>query len=201
VALELLPEQPPAAAACFSTVMAWAPRAPIVYDGVEYGLKDVEFTRIAALPRRVGACLEIALGGPAPYDAIRDAGWRLAEAAAVTATPWTYRAYIGRSRGEFSVAVNLEVKTRSGWFSDRTAAYLASGRPAVVQDTGFSDDLPCGEGLFAFTTIDEAAAAIEAIAADYPRHCRAARRLAEAHLDVRRVASRVLGTASSAPRP
>ena len=88
----------------------------------------------------------------------------MTDAATVTASPWTYRDYIARSRGEFSVAVNLEVKSRSGWFSDRTAAYLASGRPAVVQDTGFSEDLPTGEGLFAFRTVDDAAAAIEAIA-------------------------------------
>jgi len=86
------------------------------------------------------------------------------------------------------------VKTRSGWFSDRTAAYLASGKPVVVQDTGFSEDLPCGEGLFAFRTIDDAAAAVEEIERDYRRHCLAARRIAEEHLDARRVLTRVLGT-------
>jgi hypothetical protein len=194
VALDLLPFQFKPAAECFTTVMAWAPRKPVVYDGVEYGLKDVEFWRIADLPSRVNACLEIALGGSAPYDAIAAAGWRMVDAAAVTATPWTYRDYIAQSRGEFSVAVNLEVKTRSGWFSDRTAAYLASGKPVVVQDTGFSEDLPCGEGLFAFNTLDDAIAAIEAIGRDYRRHCLAARRVAEEYLDARRVIGRILGT-------
>jgi hypothetical protein len=140
----------------------------------------------------VAACLEIALGGSAPYDAIAAAGWRLADAAAVTATPWTYRDYIAQSRGEFSVAVNLEVKTRSGWFSDRTAAYLATGKPAVVQDTGFSDDLPCGEGLFAFSTLDEAIAAIDEVGRDYQRHCQAARRIAERYLDASRVIGRIV---------
>jgi hypothetical protein len=193
VALDLVPVREAADAECFTTVMAWAPREPIVYDGVEYGMKDIEFWRIADLPMRAPACLEIALGGPAPYEAIRAAGWRLADAATVTATPWTYLDYIGQSRGEFSVAVNLEVKTQSGWFSDRTAAYLASGKPAVVQDTGFSEDLPCGEGLFAFRTIDDAAAALVEIQRDYARHCRAARRIAEEHLDARRVIGRVLG--------
>lgn len=192
VALPLLPERFTPDAECFTTVMKWSPRRPIVYDGEEYGQKDVEFWRIAALPMRVSPCLEIALGGAAPYDAMRASGWRIADAAAVTATPWTYRDYIAQSRGEFSVAVNLEVKTRSGWFSDRTAAYLASGKPVVVQDTGFSDDLPCGEGLFAFTTIDDAAAAIEEIQRDYARHCRSARRVAEEHLDAARVITRVL---------
>jgi hypothetical protein len=194
VVLDLLPVRFTPEAPCFTTVMAWSPRKPIIYQGVEYGLKDVEFWRIAELPSRVTPCLEIALGGSAPYDAIAAAGWRLADAAAVTATPWTYRDYIAQSRGEFSVAVNLEVKTRSGWFSDRTAAYLASGKPVVVQDTGFSEDLPCGEGLFAFNTIDDATSAIEEIGRDYRRHCVAARRIAAEHLDARRVIGRILGT-------
>lgn len=194
VALELLPFQFTPDAQCFTTVMSWSPRKPIVYEGVEYGQKDVEFWRIAALPSRVGSCLEIALGGRAPYDAIAAAGWRIADAAAVTVTPWTYRDYIAQSRAEFSVAVNLYVKTRSGWFSDRTAAYLATGKPAVVQDTGFSEDLPCGEGLFAFTTIDDAAAALEEIDRDYRRHSLAARRIAEEYLDARRVLTRILGS-------
>jgi hypothetical protein len=193
VALDLLPVQYTPDASRFTTVMAWSPRKPIVYEGEEYGQKDVEFWRVVGLPSMVDAELEIALGGAAPYDAIRSAGWRIADAAAVTATPWTYRNYIGGSRGEFSVAVNLEVKSRSGWFSDRTAAYLASGKPAVVQDTGFSDDLPSGEGLLAFNTLDEAAAAIEEVERDYERHCRAARRIAEQHLDASRILRRVVG--------
>ena len=192
VALPLLPTRFTPDARCFTTVMKWSPRQPLVYEGEEYGQKDVEFWRIAALPSRVASCLEIALGGAAPYDRIREAGWQLADAGAVTATPWTYRDYIGQSRGEFSVAVNLEVKTRSGWFSDRTAAYLASGKPVVVQDTGFSEDLPCGEGLFAFRTIDDAAAALDEINRDYQRHSQAARRIAEEHLDASRIIARVI---------
>ena len=100
---------------------------------------------------------------------------------------------------EFSVAVNLEVKTRRGWFSDRTAAHLASGTPVVVQDTGFSEDLPGGEGLFAFRTIDDAARALEEIGRDYHRHCLAARRIAEEHLDATKVVGRVLGVPGSSP--
>lgn len=195
VALDLLPVQYTPEAKCFTTVMSWSPRKPVIYDGVEYGQKDIEFWKIAALPSRVDACLEIALGGRAPYDEIRAAGWHLADAALVTRTPSSYRDYIAQSRGEFSVAVNLEVKTRSGWFSDRTAAYLASGKPTVVQDTGFSDDLPCGEGLFAFRTLDEAASAIDEIQRDYRRHCAAARRIAEEHLDARRLLTGILDRA------
>lgn len=195
VDLEVVTAKPAPEAGCFTTVMAWSPRKPIVYDGVEYGQKDIEFQKVIGLPARSPVCLEIALGGKAPYDAILDAGWRLANAATVTASPWTYLDYIAASRGEFSVAVNLEVKARSGWFSDRTAVYLATGRPVVVQDTGFSEDLPCGEGLLAFSTADEAVAALEAIRRDYPRHAAAARRIAEQHFDVRRIVARVLAGA------
>lgn len=196
VCLDLLPPRFTPDAPCFTTVMSWTSRAAVVHDGVEYGQKDVEFWRIADLPSRVGDCLEIALAKAAPRDRIAAAGWRLADAREVTATTGTYRDYIARSRGEFSVAVNLEVKTQSGWFSDRTAAYLASGKPVVVQDTGFSEDLPCGEGLFAFRTIDDAAAAIEEIARDYPRHCAAARRIAAEHFDVRRILGSIVGLRS-----
>jgi hypothetical protein len=193
VALDLLPVQYTPEAKCFTTVMAWTPRKPVVYNGVEYGLKDVEFWRIADLPSRVPDCLEIALGGRPPKEEIAARGWRITDPLVVTRTPWTYRDYIGQSRGEFSVAVNLYVKTRSGCFYDRTAAYLASGKPAVVQDTGFSEELPCGEGLFAFSNLDEAVAGIEAVNRDYERHCRAARDIAARYLDARKVIGRIVG--------
>jgi hypothetical protein len=184
VALELLPPRFTPGARFFTTVMSWSARKPIVYEGVEYGQKDVEFWRIADLPKKVGPLFEIALAGDsAPRERIAAAGWRIADPREVTATIWTYRDYIAQSRGEFSVAVNLEVKSRSGWFSDRTAAYLASGKPAIVQDTGFSESLPCGEGLLAFRTPDEAAAAVAAVNRDYERHCKAARRIAEEFFD------------------
>ena len=127
----------------FTTVMGWNSRKPIVYNGIEYGQKDMEFMRVIGLPQSVGNIFEIAIGGAeVPRTAIENAGWHLADSREITRSPWTYRKYIEESRGEFSVAVNLEVKTRSGWFSDRTAAYLASGKPTVVQDTGFSEVLP-----------------------------------------------------------
>jgi hypothetical protein len=193
VALELVPASFTPDARFFTTVMSWTVRAPIVYEGEEYGQKDVEFWRIADLPTRVGPVFEIALAGAtAPRERIEAAGWRITDPRRITATPWTYRDYIARSRGEFSVAVNLEVKARTGWFSDRTAAYLAAGKPVVVQDTGFSEFLPCGEGLFAFRTVDEAAAAIETIAEDYPRHCAAARRIAEEYFDAKVVIGEIL---------
>ena len=137
---------------------------------------------------------EIALAGPnAPREQIAAAGWRIADPLEVTATPWTYLEYIAQSRGEFSVAVNLEVKARSGWFSDRTAVYLASGKPAIVQDTGFSEIIPCGEGLFTFKHVEEVIGAVEAIERDYPRHCNAARRIAEEYFDSDKVLGALLG--------
>jgi hypothetical protein len=184
MAMDLLPLRHTPDAKCFTTVMSWSTRKPIVYDGVEYGQKDVEFAKIIGLPKRVGPVLEIALAGPnAPRERLAAAGWRIADPLQVTATPWSYIDYIGQSRGEFSVAVNLYVKSRSGWFSDRTAAYLASGKPVIVQDTGFNEFLPCGEGLFAFRTEDDAVAAVDAINTDYERHCRAARAIAEQYFD------------------
>ncbi|MGO9526455.1 MAG: glycosyltransferase, partial [Verrucomicrobiia bacterium] len=102
--------------------------------------------------------------------------------------------YIGHSRGEFSVAKEAYVKTRCGWFSDRTVAYLASGKPAIVQNTGFRDVLPCGEGLFAFQSADDVVNAVEQISKDYERHCRAARRMAQEYFDSDKVLRTMLQT-------
>ena len=184
IALELLPMRFTPDAKWFTTVMSWSARKPMVYQGVEYGQKNIEFLRFIDLPKRLGPIFEVALAGPnAPRMEIASAGWRIADPLQVTATPRSYCEYIAGSRGEFSVAVNLEVKSKSGWFSDRTAAYLASGKPVIVQDTGFSEYLPCGEGLFAFQTTDDVVAAMENIEGDYERNCLAARRIAEEYFD------------------
>jgi hypothetical protein len=201
VVLDLMPVRPADGATCFTTVMKWGARKPIIYNGEEYGQKDVEFWRIADLPQRAGRIFEIALGGEAPRERIAAAGWRIADPLAVTATTETYRDYIAGSLGEFSVAVNLVVKTRSGWFSDRTAAYLASGRPAIVQDTGFSEDLPCGEGLFAFTDLNDAAEAVRLVLQNHVFHCAAARRLAEQYFDSNLVIGNILRQSGAPPNP
>jgi len=105
-------------------------------------------------------------------------GWRVVDAHAVSTSAESYRRYVQGSRGEFSVAKHTYVSTNSGWFSDRTECYLASGRPAVVQDTGFSGHIPTGAGLFAFRTDEEAIAHLESVQGDYARHSRDARELA-----------------------
>lgn len=119
-------------------------------------------------------------------------GWSLVDPSAVASDPWAYRRYIRGSGGEFGVAKNMYVDTRSGWFSDRSVCYLASGKPVLVQDTGLEDLYPVGEGLVTFSTLDEAAAGVEAICGEYERHSRAARHLAEEYFDSTKVLGRLL---------
>jgi len=119
-------------------------------------------------------------------------GWRLADAPSLSMDPWTYRDYLRDSAGEFTVARDLNVRLRSGWFSERSACYLAAGRPVVTQDTGFGEALGAGEGLFAYRTLDEALDALESIRSDYPRHSRAARAIAEEFFRAETVLARLL---------
>jgi hypothetical protein len=161
--------------------MSWRELKPIEYQGRRYGGKEVEFERIELLPRHTTVPLEIAVGGNAPTERWRALGWSVIDSQSVSGSPNDYRAYVEGSRGEFSVAKNTYVATHCGWFSCRTACYLAAGRPAVVQDTGFSQLFRCGDGVVAFRDRDGAAAALERIEADYAMHARAAREFAEAH--------------------
>jgi hypothetical protein len=118
-------------------------------------------------------------------------GWRVADSA-FTADLWRYRDYVCASRGEFTVARDLNVRLRSGWFSERSACYLAAGRPVITQDTGFSRAIPTGEGLFAFNTMEEILAAFEAVHSDYERHSRAARAIAEDYFRAETVLAKLL---------
>lgn len=158
-----------------------------------YWSKDVNFLRVADLPRRTAQALEMALQveDPAIRDRLARHGWILTDAYEVSRTLDTYRDHIRRSRGEFTVAKDLVARTRSGWFSDRSVCYLAAGKPVVTQDTGFGKYLPAGVGLLSFSTVEEAAAALTEVNWDYERHCRAARRIAEEHFAADRVLSRL----------
>jgi hypothetical protein len=182
----------------FTTVLNWRQTGrEVELDGERYfWSKDRELLRFRDLPRRVNVPIEIATnladverehgeGEAVPAQGVGTAralfernGWRLVDAHAFTLDPWPYRDYVLRSKAEFTVARDLHVRLRSGWFSERSACYLAAGRPVVTQNTGFDAVLPTGEGLFAVDTLDEAAAGIEAIASDYDRHSRAAREIA-----------------------
>jgi hypothetical protein len=184
---------PPAAGGAFTTVMSWRidPPAPIV-DGIVYGGKDVEFERFLALPRHTAAPLEVAIAGAAPRARIQAAGWHVVDAHAVSRTMADYRGYITGSRGELSIAKNAYVAPRTGWFSTRSAAYLAAGRPVILQDTGFSAHLPIGPGLHAFTTMAEAVAALDAVDRDYGAAARHAREVAVDCFAAERVCERLL---------
>lgn len=167
----------------FTTVSNWrSPFGPIE----PYGLKHHQWRQFATLPEVTELPFEAALRIDPADDADRAAleahGWRLVDPG-VAAEPESFRDYVQGSGAEFSVAQGIYVETGSGWFSDRTVRYLASGRPALVQDTGFTRTLPSGEGLVAFRTPDEAAAGARTIVADYERHTRAARALAETYFD------------------
>ena len=203
VVLHAWPVVPAPRDAPFTTVMQWDSYPALEHDGRRFGMKSDSFPPFLALPRRTRAPLELALGGPgAPRDELTAAGWRLRNPLVPTADPWTYRRYLRASRGELSVAKHGYVVAGTGWFSERSANYLASGRPVIAQETGFSELLPTGAGLFAFSTVAEAADALEQVMADHDRHSRAAREIAVEYFDSRKVLTRLLDDAfAAAPRP
>jgi hypothetical protein len=178
----------------WSTVMTWNVfKGKLEYRGVEYRGKAEEFAKIADLPRRFDREFRVAVGGTeAPLAKLAAQGWIAEDGPSATLSPEDYQDYIAASRGEVSVAKNVYVTLKTGWFSTRSACYLAASRPVVVQDTGFSNILPTGCGLHAFSTADEAVAAIEAVEADYGAEMRAAREIALAHFDARYVLPRLI---------
>jgi hypothetical protein len=188
---------PKVAEAAYTTLMNWTAAPPLVYDGETWGQKDVEFRRLLALPQAVSNIpLAVAVGQttgtPFPTAEACRQGWRILDPA-LCASDWrTYRTFIQDSRGEFSVAKETYVKARTGWFSCRSACYLASGHPVVTQDTGWSRYLPSQEGLLAFHDFDSAAEALACVAAEPDKHSRAARAIAEEYFDSERVLSQML---------
>jgi hypothetical protein len=187
------PPPPSAAAGRFTTVMNWQSHDRIEFDGQMFGQKDIEFERFFELPRRTAAPMEVAVAGTtAPRQRLTQAGWTVSDAHSVTTSFDSFWNYIRRSRGEFSVCKHVFVATNSGWFSDRSGAYLASGRPVILQDTGFSAHLPCGEGLIAVRTMEEAAEALDEVTKDYARHSNRAREIAWERLEATKVLGKFL---------
>jgi hypothetical protein len=162
----------------FTSIMQWRSYREVVYNGISYGNKDKEFPKFIHLPTLTTQKFQIAVTG-APPDLLLKHGWEVVMGWSTSQTPASYRSFIQHSRAEFGVAKHGYVATRGGWLSDRSICYLASGRPALVQDTGLSDWLPTGEGILTFHDVPEALAAIDIINRDYERHRQAARRLAE----------------------
>lgn len=181
----------------FTTIGSWrGPYGPVDYNGQMYGLKLHEFRKFVELPERAEGTFELALSlhpdERSDIALLRRHGWRLADPVAVAADPSSFRDYVQGSGAEFSCAQNVYVETDSGWFSDRTARYLASGKPALVQETGFSRNLPTGEGLVPFRTLEEAVAGVREIARNYETHAEAARSIAESYFDSDEVLTRFL---------
>jgi hypothetical protein len=180
----------------FTTIASWrGPYGPVEHDRRTFGLKVHEFRKFIELPNRVQAKFEIALSiHPAEkdLDSLHDHGWAIVDPKVVAADPASFRRYVQASAAEFSVAQGVYVDTECGWFSDRTVRYLASGKPALIQDTGFSKNYPVGEGLLTFRTMDDAVSGTKRILNDHQAHCRAARALAEAYFDSDKVLGRLL---------
>jgi hypothetical protein len=187
---------PPPGPLRFTTVSNWdQPQKDIEFGGETYTWsKSAEFEKLLGVPARVGATLELALAldDAATLARLRAAGFVVGPARALSDDPQAYRAFIRASGAEFTAAKDQNVRLRSGWFSDRTATYLAAGRPAVVQDTGFDAVLPTGEGLLSFRTPDEAVAALQEVASDPARHGAAALAIATEFFDSGAVLKRLL---------
>ncbi len=170
----------------FTTVMTWKNESFTDVDGN----KDREFMRFIDLPARTSSRFELAVNGP--HRLLREHGWSPVNAMQVSRSPWEYRKFIRQSKAEFSVAKHAYVTRRSGWFSDRSECYLAAGRPVVVQDTGWTDHLPAGTGLVAFSTPEEAIDGVERVDRDYAAHAAQAIRIADEYFDAERVLPKLL---------
>ena len=179
-----------------TTVANWRGYGSIEYKGVFYGQKAHSMRRFIDLPRRSHEQFALALAihpdEQKDLAALTENGWHLLDPAKVASTPRSYQRFVQGSWAELGVAKSGYVAARCGWFSDRSVCYLASGRPVIALETGYSQYLPVGEGLFTFTTIDDVLASLEAVRADYARHARAARAVAEEYLDSRKVLGRLL---------
>ncbi len=174
----------------YSTIMNWKSYDDrVYYKGVEYGHKNIEFEKFRSLPTMVKAPLEMAVSGLKDENSeiVRKNNWSIKSAQKVTFSFNAFREYLQSCKGEFSVCKNMYTATNSGWFSDKSAAFMASGRPVIVQETGFSKYLPVGAGLFAVNNVDEAKEAIETIESNYEWHCEKAWEIANEYLSTNKV--------------
>lgn len=177
-----------------------------------YWSKHHEFLKFIDLPKRTDQSIELAMNLAKPetinhgkgtvvpslglaideYTLLTSNGWKLVDGPSFTTNPWSYRDYIINSRGEFTFAKDQNIRLRSGWFSERSACYLAAGRPVITQGTGFGSILPTGEGLFAFNTMEEIIGAFDSINSDYKKHSKAAREIAEEYFKAETVLEKLL---------
>jgi hypothetical protein len=184
----------------FTSLATWrGPYAPVEFDGRTFGMRVHEFRRFFELPQRVDGSFRLALDiEPAEsrdLEALQGSGWDLIAPDAVAATPARYREFIHGSLAELAIPKEIYVAARCGWFSDRSACYLASGKPVITVDTGFSSRLPTGQGLLAVDDVETAAEACEAVLSDPSTHERAAAEIARQHFDSDLVLGRILDAA------
>lgn len=186
----------------FTTIGAWRGRYdPVEYRGVLYGLRVHEFRKFAALPQLTGKTFRVALdiheADRKDRELLVQSGWSLTDPLEAASSPRTYGDYIRHSGAEIMISKGMYVQSNSGWFSDRSVCYLASGRPVLAQDTGFGRYYPTGEGIVSFTTLEEAAQGVESISSDPQRHSRAARGIAEEYFDSDKVLSSLIDQVGS----
>lgn len=186
--LEFWPIAPPPPQAPYTTILSWRNDS---FSGMGMG-KSSEILQMIDLPSKSPQRILLAIAGRAPTDLLSQHGWELTDAVAATIDPFAYQAFIQSSRAEVGFAKAMYVETHSGWFSDRTQCYLASGRPALVRDTGFSMILPIGEGLLTFTSEQEIICGMEEIERDYSHHSRRAREIAEDYFSADKVLRNLL---------
>lgn len=183
----------------FTTVMNWSTRTKLIFENEKWGQKDVEFKNFIDIPRLFkGVDFKIILAVSAAFKKdinpayIEGFGWQVLHPASTIGTPHAYKNFIHHSAAEFSVAKETYVKSNGGWFSGRSACYLAAGKPVIAQDTQWSKYIPSGEGLFACTDLATASAAITEVSQNYSRHAKAAKALAHEYFDSGKVLSRLL---------
>jgi hypothetical protein len=169
----------------WTTVMQWDSYQKLTFEGTEYGMKSASFQPFEALPLLLpGERFELASGSASvPYELLKKYNWDVISSLTPTRTPQTYQEYIANSKGEWSIAKEGYVKTKSGWFSERSLSYLASGKPCILQDTGFSLFLDTGEGLFAFEKPEDVINAVNEINNNFEYHCQRARQFAIDNFD------------------
>jgi hypothetical protein len=177
----------------FTTVMQWESYASQEFNGQFFGQKSESFFKFMTFPNMTSAKLEIAVGGAsAPKKTLKENGWEICNPLEIASDPWKYQEYLQKSKGEFSVSKHGYVVSNSGWFSERSAAYLASGRPVVLEDTGFSKWIETGKGVISFRTPEEAMDGIKLVNMDYKENCRRARILAEEYFNASSVLTKLI---------
>ncbi len=189
---------PPAGDSLYSTITTWKNKGKdLTFRGeTYYWTKDREFLKIIDLPKRRPAGFELATQvEEQTRRLLSENGWRLADSMHISSDIDRYREYIQKSRGEFTVTKDQVVRPRTAWFSDRSACFLAAGRPVITQETGFSKFLPTGKGLFGFSTMDEILAAVDVIESDYEGSCKAAREIAQEFFAAEKVLGKLMSEA------